>query len=296
MSQRWNIRDIGLQSLFVINLRVPMFNGFDPATRDQVFVRRNKRAIVLALFGHMLVIGTWAWRDRLHEPEVAVLLEPEIKDFAVDEQPEPEVEEEPPPPPPPDVPKPQPQAKPKPKPKLDPPKVIPVGPPPEQAAPSSDKNFGTGQPGQGSGPPKQADKPAPPKKPDPPKPAPPPKKVEEPIDPTKPVDRPERASVPTPDAGNKMPDYPGELRDGGIEGEVVLKLHVHRDGTVKGAKILRATNTASGDEEKTQAEKLFKAAVIGVVKGWKYTPSKLDGEPISVWIIVNFPFKLTGGG
>lgn len=274
-----------------------MFHGFDHSNRDQVFVRRDKRAFVLALLGHVLVIGIWAYRDRLREPEVPVLLEPEIKDFAVEEQPEPEPEEEPPPPPPPDAPKPKPkQDKPKPKPRPEIPKDIPEGPPPEQDKPSDDKNFGSGDnPGGGNAPPKKVEKKPEPKKVEPKK-AEPPKKTEEPIDPTKPVDRPERASVPQPDAGNKMPDYPGELRDAGVEGEVVLKLHVHRDGTVKGAKILRSTNTATGDEEKASADKLFKSAVIGAVKGWKYTPSKLDGEPISVWIIVNFPFKLTGSG
>lgn len=275
-----------------------MFQGFDPASRDQVFARRNKRALLLALAGHLLVIGTWAYRDSFHEKEVAVLLEPEIKDFALDEQPEPEPEEEPPPPPPPDVPQPKPQAqKPKPRPKPEVPKEIPKGPPPELDKPAEGKSFGDGSnagDGSGAAKPKAEKKPEAPKPP-PPKPAPP-KKVEEPIDPTKPVDRPERASVPQPDKGNAMPDYPQELRDAGVEGEVVLKLHVHRDGTVKGAKILRVTNTATGEEEKARAEKLFKSTVIAAVKGWKYTPSKLDGEPISVWIIVNFPFKLTGGG
>src|SRR5690606_8578725 len=142
---------------------------FDPATRDPVFVRRSPRAIVLALFGHLIVIGSWAWRDRLHEPEVAVALEPEIKDFAVDDapEPEPEIEDEPPPPPPPDRPVAKPAAKPRPKPRLDPPKVIPDGPPPEQASPSSDKNFGTGEPGAGGGVKKAAPPPA--KKADPPK-------------------------------------------------------------------------------------------------------------------------------
>lgn len=268
-----------------------MFHDFDPASRDQVFVRRNKRAFILALFAHVAVIGVWAWRDGLREREVAVLFEPEIKDFALDEQPEPEPEDEPPPPPPPDLPAPKPAAKPKPKPKLEPPKTIPDGPPPEQPTARDDKNFGTGAPGPTSGPPKKID---PPKKSDPPKKIDPPKQPGPAIDPSKPVDRPERASVPKPDPGNKMPDYPAPLRDAGIEGEVVLKLHVHQDGTVKGAKILRATNTASGDDDKARAEKLFKAAVIAAVKAWKYTPSRLDGRPISVWIIVNFPFRLTG--
>jgi protein TonB len=274
-----------------------MFEGFDPATREQVFDRRNKRSFILALFGHVLVIGAWAYRDRLREPEVTVQLEPEIKDFAVEDQPEPEVEEEPPPPPPPDVPKPQPQAKPKPRPKPEVPKVIPEGPPPEAAKPGADKAFGTGENtggnGTGQAKPKVEKKPEPPKPP-PPKPVPP--KAEEPIDPEKPVDRPEGASAPVPDPGNKSPDYPSELRDEGIEGEVTLKVHVHRDGTVKGAKILKVTSTATGEEAQTRAEKLLKAAVIAAIRTWKYTPSKYKGEPISIWLMQTIPFKLTGGG
>lgn len=272
-----------------------MFHDFDPASRDQVFVRRNKRAFILALFAHVAVIGVWAWRDGLRERDVAVLLEPEIKDFALDEQPEPELEDEPPPPPPPDLPQPKPQApKPRPKPKLEPPKEIPKGPPPEQAAPAADKNFGTGSTGStgfAKPKPEASNKPEPPQPP-PPKPKPP----EEKIDPEKPVDRPEGATAPVPDKANKTPDYPSELRDEGIEGEVVLKLHVYRDGTVKGAKILRVTSTATGDEARTRAEKLFKAAVIAAIRTWKFTPSKYRGDTITIWLMQTIPFKLTGGG
>lgn len=271
-----------------------MFHGFDPATRDQVFARRNKRSLALATLSYLVLFGSWLALDRSKEHTVEVQLEPEIKDFAVEEEPEPEPEEEPPPPPPEVQPKPQTQ-KPKPKPKPEIPKVMPDAAPPEQDKPAADKNFGTGQTGSGTGnaKPKVEKKPEV-KKPDPPKPQPP-KAAAEPIDPTKPVDRPEKATVPQADAGNKPPAYPAELREAGVEGEVVIKLHVHRDGTVKGAKILRSTNTATGDEDKAAADKAFKAAVIGAIKAWKYTPSKLDGQPISVWIIVNFPFKLTSG-
>jgi len=268
-----------------------MFHGFDHVTRDQVFERRNRRSLIIASLSYMVLFGSWVALDRSKEPQVEVTLEAEIKDFAVQEEPEPEVEDDPPPPP--EVaPKPQVQ-KPKPKPRVEVPKTIPEGPPPEQTRPADDKNYGTGQ-GTGTGAAKpKVDKPPPPK-PEVKKP-PPPKPAAEPIDPTKPVDRPEKASVPVADAGNKPPAYPGDLRDGGVEGEVVVKLHVHRDGTVKGAKILRSTNTATGEEAKTAADKAFKAAVIAAIKSWKYTASKLDGEPISVWIIVNFPFKLTAG-
>ncbi len=271
-----------------------MFHGFDPATRDQVLERRNKRSLLITGVAYLALFGSWLALDRSKEKTVEVLLEPEVKDFAVQEEPEPEPEEEPPPPPPPDI-APKPKAdKPKPKPKPELPRVIPEGPPPETDKPSEDKNFGTGQnPGAGQAKKPEVKKPEV-KKPEAKKPEPP-KPASEPIDPTKPVDRPEKASVPQPDAGNKPPAYPQELRDAGVEGEVVVKLHVHRDGTVKGAKILRSTNTATGEDEKTAADKAFKGAVIAAIKAWKYSPSKLDGEPISVWIIVNFPFKLTAG-
>ena len=271
-----------------------MFHGFDTATRDQVLERRNKRSLLLTSVAFAAMFGSWIALDRSKEKTVDVLLEPEIKDFAVEEQPEPEPEEEPPPPPPPEL-APKPKAdKPKPKPKPIVPQNIPDGPPPEQDKPADDQNFGTGQnPGTGTAKKPEVKKPEV-KKPEVKKPEPP-KPAGEPIDPTKPVDRPEKASVPQADAGNKPPAYPQELRDGGVEGEVVVKLHVHRDGTVKGAKILRSTNTATGEDEKTAADKAFKGAVIAAIKAWKYSPSKLDGEPISVWIIVNFPFKLTAG-
>lgn len=271
-----------------------MFQGFDPRAADQVFARRNKRSLAIAAVSYMVLFGAWIALDRSKEKAVEVQFEPEVKDFAVEEEPEPEPEEEPPPPPPEVQPKPQ-VPKPKPKPKPEVPKVIPDAPPPEQDRPAEDKNYGTGQStGAGTGKPRAEKKPEPAKKPEVKKPEPP-KPAAEPIDPTKPVDRPEKASVPQPDAGNKAPDYPKELRDAGVEGEVVVKLHVHRDGTVKGAKILRSTSSATGEEEKAAADKAFKTAVIAAIKAWKYTPSKLDGQPISVWIIVNFPFKLTAG-
>ena len=115
------------------------------------------------------------------------------------------------------------------------------------------------------------------------------------IDATKPIDRPERASAPIPSPGNVRPSYPEALRKDGVSGLVVVKLHVHRDGVVRGAKIIRVTNTAGTTEERARANKLLKAAVVRAIKTWRYTPSKYEGEPISVWTIVNFPFKVVVG-
>lgn len=273
-----------------------MLGGFDPRSEKLFFGRRRGGAILgaLAIYAAALALGL---SQSGPEETVDVLLEPELKDFAVEEEP-PEVEEEPPPPPPPNA-KVDVTAKPKPKPKIKPPIDKPVGPPAET---DKDKTYGPGT-GTGDNPGNNPDGPKTPPKPkiDPPKPKVDPPKpkpkgpVAEPIDPTKPIDRPENASAPKPDPSNKLPTYPESLRDGGITGEIALKIHVHRDGTVRGAKILRKRTSATTDEEKAEAEKLFVQAAIAVVKTWKYEPAKVAGEAISVWHSITIPFSLTGG-
>ena len=130
----------------------------------------------------------------------------------------------------------------------------------------------------------------------PPKPPPPKKKPRrKAIDPTKPIDRPENATVPKPLASNAKPKHPKKLRDEGITGKIVVKLQIYRDGTVRGAKILRKKTSATTAEDKKEAEKLFLAAVIKAVKTWKYKPATLEGKPITVWHTVTIPFTLTSG-
>ena len=210
-----------------------MLGGFDPRLQELFLRRRRGSALGWGLLV-LLAVGTTAWLayPPPKEDVVEVQLEPEIQDFAIEEE---EPEPEPEPPPPPDtkvkvVKNPKPKAKPKPK-----------------------------------------------------------------IDPTKPVDRPENATAPKPDPGNASPVYPKELRDKGITGKVVIKLHVHRDGTVRGAKILRKSNNATTAEDQERANKLFLSAVAKAVKSWKFTPAKLGGEPITVWHTVTIPFTLSAG-
>jgi protein TonB len=273
-----------------------MLGGFDPSSEKLFFQRRRGGALLTAIAIYAGALAYGLTRD--HDEEIVdVGLEPELKDFAVEE--EPVVEEEPPPPPPPEA-KVQVTSKPKPKPKLKPPPAKPQDVAPEtNVGKTYDAPAGGGTPG-GTGTGTAPPKPTKPKVEAPPKPkveAPPkPKKPEaEPIDPTKPIDRPENATAAKPDPGNKPPAYPESLRDQGITGEVVLKLHIHRDGTVRGAKVLRKRSTAATEEEKDAAEKLFLKAAIDAVKSWKFTPSTIAGEPISVWQQATIPFSLTGG-
>jgi protein TonB len=273
-----------------------VLDGFHPAAVDVFFARRRVAAFVAAV---IVVGGPLIWVFTLEQPEetVEVALAPDIQDFAVEEEPpEEEIVEEPPPPPPPNV---------KIKKVKGPVKRSKIETPdekPTDAADESDKEkeylqpegetslTGAGnQPGMSRG---KREKPKPKPKPEPPQP----KKVRPrrtPVDPTKPIDRPENATAPKPKAGNPQPQYPKSLRDEGITGRVVIKIHVHRDGTVRGAKVLSKKNNATGEEAQNKANKLFLAAVIKVIKTWKYAPATLEGKPISVWHTVTFPFTLT---
>ncbi len=275
-----------------------MLGGFDPRLRE-LFVQRNRRGAVVRgvlLFVTLGGAAWWAYPPK-KEPIVEVQLEPEIQDFAIEQEPEPEMEEPPPPPPPNTkvkvVDSPRPKRKPKP-----PKKKVTDAAEESDAEKTVEVGAGGGQAGgmgtkPHEGPPKAV---APKPKPKPAaKPTPKPKKAKPKLDPTKPVDRPDNATAPKPKSGNASPVYPKELRDKGITGKVVIKLHVHRDGSVRGAKILRKSNNAATDEDEKRANKLLLSSVIKAVKSWKFEPAKLSGQPITVWHTVTIPFTLTTG-
>jgi TonB family protein len=91
---------------------------------------------------------------------------------------------------------------------------------------------------------------------------------------------PEDAAPPLPAAQNAVPPYPQEARAAGRTGTVVLKVVVLADGTVGTVQVLRG-------------EEPFVTAALSVVKGWKYTPAKYKGQAITVYRIIQIPFKLT---
>jgi protein TonB len=276
-----------------------MLGGFDPRLHE-LFVRRRRGGAFAWGLLTLVVVGTTAWLayPPKREEIVEVQLQPEIQDFAVEEEEEPEPEPEPPPPPNTKV---EVVSKPKPKPKPKPPeKKVTEAVDESDAEKTVQVGPGGGQPGGAGG---GGDKPPKTVEPKPkaaePKPVPkveskPKPKPKAEIDPTVPIDRPENATAPKQKSGD-APAYPKELRDEGITGKVVLKLHVHRDGTVRGAKILRKSNNATTEEDKARADKLFVAAVVAAVKTWTFEPAKLDGSPITVWHTVTVPFTLTAG-
>ena len=88
------------------------------------------------------------------------------------------------------------------------------------------------------------------------------------------------AMAPTPVKTNPIPPYPQEARASGRTGMVILKVVILADGSVGNVQVLR------GDEP-------FVSAALETIKHWKYEPARYKGQAISVYRIVQIPFKLT---
>jgi len=77
------------------------------------------------------------------------------------------------------------------------------------------------------------------------------------------------------------PDYPEEARAKGIEGVVVLKIFIDREGKVTMVKVL---NNGGFYE--------FGRAASRTIKKWQYEPAKIMGMPVAVWCIQNIRFEI----
>lgn len=91
---------------------------------------------------------------------------------------------------------------------------------------------------------------------------------------------PEDATPPMPVAANAIPSYPQEARATGKTGTVVLKVVILADGSVSSVEVMRG-------------EEPFVTAAVSVVKKWKYSPAHYKGQAITVYRIIQIPFKLT---
>jgi protein TonB len=92
---------------------------------------------------------------------------------------------------------------------------------------------------------------------------------------------PEDADPPVPSSRNAKPQFPSEALAAKQTGTVVLKIIVLADGSVADVKVLR------GDEP-------FVSAAVDAVKRWKYEPARWKGQAITVYRIIQIPFKLAG--
>lgn len=76
-----------------------------------------------------------------------------------------------------------------------------------------------------------------------------------------------------------QPKYPSEARSKHVEGSVVMRILVARDGKVS------EVNLISGDDG-------LAPAAMDAVKQWKYKPYLLNGEPVEVEAQVTINFTL----
>ncbi len=75
------------------------------------------------------------------------------------------------------------------------------------------------------------------------------------------------------------PVYPDFARKAQIQGQVILRVLVGKDGRVKNIKVVRGVTGLN-------------AAAVNAVKNWIYKPALSDNKPVTVWIEVPVLFRL----
>jgi TonB family protein len=79
---------------------------------------------------------------------------------------------------------------------------------------------------------------------------------------------------------NVSPVYPAMAKQARVQGIVILECTIGGDGLVKDVKVLRGVE-------------LLDAAAVDAVRQWEYTPTLLNGVPVSVIMTVTVNFKLS---
>ncbi len=92
---------------------------------------------------------------------------------------------------------------------------------------------------------------------------------------------PEDAEPPVPSSRNAKPDYPSVALAAKQTGTVTLKVIILADGSVADVQVMRG-------------EEPFASAAVEAVKRWKYEPARWKGQAITVYRVIQIPFKLTG--
>jgi periplasmic protein TonB len=79
-----------------------------------------------------------------------------------------------------------------------------------------------------------------------------------------------------------QPEYPALARSARIQGQVLLRAVISRDGTIENLQVLAG-------------HPMLVRAAIDAVRQWRYRPYILNGEPIEVETQVTVNFVLSGG-
>jgi protein TonB len=86
-----------------------------------------------------------------------------------------------------------------------------------------------------------------------------------------------------PDYGvNPKPPYPMLARRMGMQGTVVLRVHVRADGSVAEAALAQSSGS----------QLLDNSALKTVQEQWRFLPARLEGTPVESWVEVPIRFVL----
>ena len=75
------------------------------------------------------------------------------------------------------------------------------------------------------------------------------------------------------------PEYPIMARNARVQGTVILEAVINERGTIERVRVLKS-------------EPLLDAAAIAAVQNWRYTPTLLNGTPVSVLMTITINFTL----
>ena len=75
------------------------------------------------------------------------------------------------------------------------------------------------------------------------------------------------------------PKYPDLALRAGLEGNVFVKVWVDKEGKVRKVLIMQSDN------------EIFNTSALEAVQQWTFTPAKILGVPVSVWISVPLHYK-----
>ena len=78
---------------------------------------------------------------------------------------------------------------------------------------------------------------------------------------------------------NANPVYPPEAREARVQGVVILEVTLSRTGEVSDVEVLRSVP-------------LLDEAAVAAVRQWRYEPTLVDGEPVSILMTVTVNFQL----
>ena len=79
-----------------------------------------------------------------------------------------------------------------------------------------------------------------------------------------------------------QPDYPSLARQVRVQGQVILRAVISREGAIENLQVL-------------SGHPMLVRAAVEAVRQWKYRPYLLNGEPVEVETEVKVNFILSGG-